>query len=143
MATYENKTTATEGSVDGFLDRIVDDDRRSDCRRLRELMASASGEEAVLWGAGIVGFGAYHYRYASGREGDTMAVGFAPRSANIALYVAGGHEAHGDVLRRLGTFKTGKGCLYLRRLSDVDEDALSDLIRASVDRAAEMDTDRA
>jgi len=134
----ENKTRATGESVDDFLDGIADDARRADCQRLRHLMEEASGEPAVLWGTSIVGFGNLHYRYATGREGDTPAVGFSPRSSSITLYITGGFETLGPILERLGSCKLGKGCLYLRRLADVDETALVDLIEASLDRAVEL-----
>ena len=143
MAKYETKTKPTPESVDAFLENLRDDAQRADCRRLRELMASAAGGDGALWGPSMVGFGAYHYRYASGHEGDAMAVGFAPRSANIALYITGGFEDHGPVLRRLGRHKTGKGCLYIKRLADLDEGALTELIKASVAKAAEFDANRA
>ncbi len=134
----ENRTRATDHNVDDFLNGIADDARRDDCQRLRQLMEDASGEPAVLWGTSIVGFGNLHYRYASGREGDTPAVGFSPRSTSITLYVAGGFEPLGPILERLGSYKLGKGCLYIKRLADVDEVALIDLIDASLDRAAEL-----
>jgi hypothetical protein len=143
MVKYEAKTKPTPESVDEFLANISDDTKRSDCQRLRELMESATGEGGRMWGASMVGFGAYHYRYASGHEGDTMAVGFAPRSANITLYITGGFEEHESVLQRLGKHKTGKGCLYIKRLSDVDESALIELIEASVAMAAEHNVTQA
>lgn len=135
----ENQTQPTAASVDDFLARIADASRRADCLRIRELMEDATGEPAVLWGSSIVGFGTYHYRYASGREGDTPAVAFSPRASSITLYVTGGFDALAPILARLGRFKTGKGCIYITRLADVDEDALRDLIDASLDRAAELD----
>jgi hypothetical protein len=141
MAKYEIKTKPTSASVDEFLEHIPDDTKRADCWRLRELMESATGEQGVLWGPSIVGFGAYHYRYASGHAGDTMAVGFAPRAANITLYITGGFEDLEPVLQRLGKYKTGKGCLYVKRLADVDEGALADLIKASAAKAAALNVD--
>ena len=135
----QNKTQPTGASVDDFLAGIPDANRRTDCLRIRELMEATSGEPAVLWGTSIVGFGNLHYRYATGREGDTPAVAFSPRAANITLYVSGGFEALGAVLQNLGRYRTGKGCLYIRQLDDIDEEALVDLIQASLDRAAELD----
>lgn len=134
----ENKTRATGESVDDFLNGVADDIRREDSRRLRHLMEEASGEPAVLWGTSIVGYGNLHYRYATGREGDTSAVGFSPRSSRITLSISGGFEPLGPILERLGSYKLAKGCLYLKRLADVDEAALVDLIEASLDRAAEL-----
>lgn len=134
----DNKTQPTEVSVDEFLDGIPNEEKRRNCQHLRTLMESATGHQARMWGPSIVGFGQVHYRYESGREGDMPAVGFAPRSAAITLYITGGFDSVGQILDRLGTFKTGKGCLYLKRLSDVDESALIDLIQASVIRASEI-----
>ncbi len=134
----ENTTRPTDQNVDTFLDAIGDDIRRENCHRLRELMETASGEPAVLWGSSIVRFGNLHYRYATGREGDTLAVGFSPRASSITLYISGGFEPLGPILERLGSYKLGKGCLYIKRLADIDETALVDLIDASLDRAAEL-----
>jgi hypothetical protein len=134
----QNKTMPTEQPVDGFLQAIADTQRRLDCLRLRQLMESASGQPAVLWGSSIVGFGNLHYRYASGREGDTPAVAFSPRASSITLYISGGFDTLGPILERLGKYRLGKGCLYIRHLDDIDEAALIDLIDASLDRAAEL-----
>lgn len=139
MARYENKTAPTDVSVDEFLDNIADERKRADSHRLRDIMEEVSGEPGVMWGPSIVGFGSYHYRYASGHEGDAGAVGFSPRSASITVYIVGGFEGHDELLGRLGKHKLGKGCLYLKRLSDVDESALRDLIRISLDNAASFD----
>lgn len=138
----ENKTRPTVQSVDDFLDGIANEQRRLDCRRLRRLMEAASGEPAVLWGSSIVGFGALHYRYASGREGDTAAVGFAPRASSITLYLSGGFDDIAPILDRLGPHRLGKGCLYLKRLADVDAAVLVEVITASLERAAELDATR-
>lgn len=132
----DNKTRPTTDDVSAFLDAVEDDAKRADAHRVSELMGSISGEPPVMWGSSIIGFGTYHYRYDSGREGDAPAVGFSPRKANLTLYITGGFEEHADVLERLGKHKLGKGCLYIKRLSDVDESALSDLIRASMENAA-------
>lgn len=137
---YELKTTPTEVSVDEFLSRVPDDARRTDATRLRAMMEEISGEPAVMWGASIVGCGHYHYRYASGHEGDAAPIGFSPRAANLTVYIVGGFDGHDDVLARLGKHKLGKGCLYIRRLPDVDESALRDLIRISLNNAARFHT---
>ena len=134
----ENITKATDRSVDAFLDGIVDVTKRADCLRLRELMETASGMPATMWGTSIVGCGQLHYRYASGREGDTAAVGFSPRASAITVYITGGFDENGHILERLGKYKTGKGCLYVKRLTDVNESALIDLIHASLNRASEL-----
>jgi Domain of unknown function (DU1801) len=118
-------------SVDKFLDGIEDEERRADCKAIAEMMREATGEEPKMWGSGIVGFGNYHYKYESGREGDTMVVGFAPRKSDITLYLSPGlAEEHSALLEKLGKCKLGKGCLYVKRLRDVDAKALHRLIGA-------------
>jgi Domain of unknown function (DU1801) len=133
----------TDASVEEFLERVPDERRRQDARRLCAMMQQVTGEPPVIWGTSIIGFGTYHYRYASGREGDSALASFAPRSQHLAIYLIGEFETrHQSVLARLGPHKTGKGCLYLKRLDDVDQDALRELIdrsvrvRRGVDRAS-------
>ena len=130
----ENKTKATAASVDDFLSAIPDPQRRADAERLRALMERVSGEPAAMWGPSIVGFGTYHYKYESGREGDMCRIGFAPRAGEFALY--GGFLRSPELLETLGRHKTGKGCLYLKRLADVDETVLEDIARAALDKPA-------
>lgn len=137
----ENTTRSTVQSVDDFLNGIADAQRRAECQRLRQMMEAASGEPAVLWGTSIVGFGNVHYRYASGREGDTAAVGFAPRASSITLYVSGGFDMIRPILERLGPHKLGKGCLHLKRLADVDEAVLAEVVTASLEGAAGHDVE--
>ena len=123
----------TGASVAEFLAGVPDERRREDARRLCAMMEQVTGEPPAMWGASIIGFGSYHYRYASGREGDSALAGFSPRSQHLVIYLA---SEFGDrfqqVLARLGPHKTGKGCLYLSRLDDVDHDALRELIDRSV-----------
>jgi Domain of unknown function (DU1801) len=133
----------TDASVAEFLARVPDERRRQDARRLCAMMQEITGESPAMWGASIIGFGAYHYRYASGRAGDSPLAGFSPRRQHLAIYLVGEFETrHQSVLARLGPHKTGKGCLYLNRLDDVDQDALRELIdrsvrvRKGVDRAS-------
>ena len=133
----------TGASVAEFLAQVPDERRREDARRLGALMQEITGEPPVMWGTSIVGFGSYHYRYASGREGDSALASFAPRSQHLAIYLVGEFtDRHQSALARLGPHKTGKGCLYVRRLDDVDQDALRELIdrsvrvRKGIDRAA-------
>lgn len=133
----------TGAPVAVFLARVPDGQRRQDAHRLCAMMQEITGQPPAMWGASIIGFGTYHYRYASGREGDSALASFAPRGQQLAVYLVGGFEArHQSVLARLGPHKTGKGCLYLKRLDDVDQDALRELIdrsvrvRKGVDRAA-------
>ena len=123
----------TDAAVAEFLARVPDERRREDAYRLCALMGEITGEPPAMWGASIVGFGAYHYRYASGREGDSPLAGFSPRRQQLVIYLIGGFESrHRRALARLGPHKTGKGCLYIRRLDAVDPDALRELIDRSV-----------
>lgn len=129
----ELKTRPTDQSVAAFLDAIPDAGRRQDALAVRDMMREVTGAEPRMWGDSIVGFGDYHYKYASGREGDWFRVGFSPRKQNLTLYLTYGYEQHADVLARLGKYKTGKACLYINRLRDVDMAALREL----VERAAQ------
>src|SRR5688572_4220228 len=124
----EPKTTANQGSVDDFLASVADPQRRSDAEEVCVLMQEVTGTAPVMWGSAIIGFGTYHYVYASGREGDWPAVSFSPRKQNLTIYLEG-LEGKADLLARLGRHTTGKVCLYLRRLSDVDLDVLRELVR--------------
>jgi hypothetical protein len=128
----ELKTRPNYESVEVFLDSIPDDRRRQDGRAILKLMKEITGEEPQMWGSSIVGFGNYHYRYASGREGDWFKTGFSPRKQSLTLYIMSGFEGHEDLLARLGRHKTGKGCLYVNRLEDVDQEVLRELIRRSI-----------
>lgn len=128
----ELKTQRTGASVEAFLATLADDGRRQDCRTLLEMMARLSGDEAAMWGPSIVGFGSYHYRYASGREGDWFAVGFAPRKRELSLYIMSGFAGREALLAKLGKHRIGVGCLYIRRLADVDLDVLEQFIAASI-----------
>ncbi|HEY0782261.1 MAG TPA: DUF1801 domain-containing protein [Thermoanaerobaculia bacterium] len=124
----ELKTKPTAGSVDDYLASIADPARRADCVALAGLLARATGETAMMWGTSIVGFGSYHYRYASGHEGDTCVVGFSSRKGDITVYGLVGSPERAALLPQLGKHKTGKGCLYIRRLADVDLQVLERLI---------------
>ena len=129
----ENKTKPTDASVEEFLNAVPDERKRADSFRLVEIMREITGEEPVMWGDSIVGFGSYHYKYASGREGDAPLIGFSPRKASLTIYITPGFDRYGDLLGRLGKFTTSKVCLYVKRLSDVDEAVLRELIRDSVE----------
>jgi hypothetical protein len=129
----EMKTRVTHASVEAFLRSIPDDARRQDCLRVLEIMKGVTGDEPKLWGPAMVGFGSYHYRYDSGREGDWFVTGFSPRKANLTLYIMAGFDRYAELLERLGKFKTGKSCLYVKKLADVDEAVLTELIAASVE----------
>jgi hypothetical protein len=123
----------TDAPVEEFLGHVPDDRRRDDARRLCAMMQEITGEPPAMWGSGIVGFGTYHYRYASGHEGDSALASFSPRRPHLTIYLAGEFaDRHQAVLARLGPHQAGKGCLYIRRLADVDLDALRELIDRSV-----------
>ena len=128
----ELKTKRTEASVDDFIAGIADEQRRDDCRALLTMMKRVSKAPPKMWGASMVGFGSYHYRYASGREGEWFLAGFSPRRQDLTVYVMAGFEDYPELMARLGKYKTGKSCLYLKRLSDVDAAVLEKLIAASV-----------
>ena len=130
----KNKTRATSASVDEFLDAITNDRRRSDAQELVALMAKATGVEATRWGSSIVGFGCHHYVYESGREGDTVAVGFAARAQALVIYGLGSSDdSEGDAkeFSELGVFTRAKGCVYIKRLAEVDEAVLERLIKGA------------
>ena len=124
----ENKTKQTEASVDDYIADITDEPRRRDCETLAKLMAKATGQPPKLWGLGIVGFGSYHYKYESGREGDMCLVGFASRKGDISLYGLNAGPNHEALLLKLGKHKMGKGCLYLKSLAGIDLKVLEQLV---------------
>lgn len=130
----EMRTKQTDADVDAFLAAIADPRRRQDCATLLELMRIATGSEPRMWGASIVGFGTHHYRYESGREGDICVLGFSPRKSALTLYLSGGLEPQQARLGRLGKHKTGKGCLYIRSLQEVDLGVLSELLNDAATR---------
>jgi len=128
----EPKTQPTKASVAAFIAAIPDERRRKDCEAVAKLMQAATGAKPVLWGTSIVGFGTYRYRYASGREGDWPVTGFSPRKNDLTLYVMPGFERYADLLARLGRHRTGKSCLYLKKLADADPAVLKELVGRSV-----------
>jgi hypothetical protein len=128
----KNKTTRTEASVDDYFSAIPDETRRKDCIALAQLMTKATKESPKMWGTSIVGFGSYHYRYESGREGDSCLVGFSSRKGDISVYGLGMGGAPTELLAELGTYKAGKGCLYIRRMSDINPKVLGRLVTAAV-----------
>lgn len=136
MAQVTLKTRPTARSVKDFLARIKDPVRRKDCERVAKIMRVATGERPKMWGSSIVGFGAYHYKGASGREGEWMLTGFSPRKSDLTLYIMPGVKAFPDLLKRLGRHKTGVSCLYLRKLDDVDIDVLTEMVERSVEKMA-------
>jgi Domain of unknown function (DU1801) len=127
------KMQPTGTEVEAFLEAVPNAERRADARELCALLSEITGEPPMLWASGIVGFGSYHYRYDSGREGDAPVAGFAPRSAHLVIYLIGGFaDTHERLLERLGPHKTGKSCLYVKRLADVDLDVLRTLVTRSM-----------
>ena len=134
------KTQKNDAHVTEFLDGIANEQQRADAREVAALMQDVTGEPPAMWGASIVGFGSYHYKYASGREGDWMLTGFAPRKQALTLYIMSGFKGEEDLMERLGKYKTGKSCLYVKRLDDVDRDVLRQLVERSV--AAKREEDR-
>ena len=129
---YEAKTKATALSVAAYLDAIADETRRRDCQELAALMERVTGCPAVMWGTAIVGFDRYHYRYASGHEGESCVVGFAARKGDLSVYLMGGYEGAEPLLAQLGRHRIGKACLYLKRLADVDLPVLEQLVVRAV-----------
>ena len=128
----ENKTVPTGSDVIDFLNGVENDSRREDAFRVLEIMQEITGEEPKMWGPGIVGFGTYHYKYDSGREGDFLQTGFSPRKSALTMYVMSGFSGVDNIMNRLGKYKTGKSCLYVKKLDDINLDALEDLIRGSL-----------
>ncbi len=128
----ENKTKPNKASVTAFIGSIEDEQRRRDVKRVAAMMREATGSPATMWGANIVGYGTYHYKYESGREGDFMITGFSPRNQALTLYIIPGFTHFKSLMGKLGKYKTGKSCLYIKRLSDVDEKVLKRLIVGSV-----------
>lgn len=129
----ELKTKENDGDVTAFLNTVEKEQKREDSFALLNLMEDVTGEPGKMWGDSIVGFGSYHYKYASGREADWMLVGFSPRKQNLTLYIMAGFDNYDDLLGKLGKHKTGKSCLYINKLADVDEGVLRQLVKESVD----------
>ena len=128
----ELKTKATSESVTAFLDKIADKRRREDCLAVVDIMRAVTKEEPKMWGSSIVGFGRYRYKYESGREGEWMITGFSPRKGDLTLYIMPGFEPFSDLMKRLGKYKTGKSCLYVKKLADVNVKVLKELVTKSV-----------
>jgi len=128
----ENKTKATDASVEDYISAIEDETRRKDCEALVRLMTKATKQQPKMWGTSIVGFGRYHYKYESGREGDSCLTGFSSRKGDISIYLVADFPGQDQLLSKLGRHKRSKGCLYLRRLSDVDPRVLERLVAGAV-----------
>ena len=128
----DNKTQPTDASVEAFIAGVLPKGRREDAEVLDRLFRAVTGFQPRMWGPSIIGYGRYHYRYKSGREGDFLATGFAPRKANMVVYIMPGYTDFSHILKRLGPHKLGKSCLYLGRLTKIDLDVLAELIRAGL-----------
>lgn len=131
MAKNENKTTENEASVEDFLNTVKDESKRADSFEVKKMMERITGHPAKMWGSSIVGFDVYHYKYDSGREGDMLKVGFSPRSTALTLYIMPGFDRYEELMSKLGKYKTGKSCLYIKKLENVDKAVLEELITES------------
>lgn len=127
----QNKTQANDASVEDFINGVSNAERQADCRAVVDIMRDITGEEPKMWGKSIIGFGEYHYRYDSGREGDFMRIGLSPRARELTLYIMPGFEENAHLRERLGRHRIGKSCLYVPRLSQVDQSVLRELIAAA------------
>lgn len=128
----ELKTKLNDGSVEAFLNSVEDDKKKKDSYLILDLMKKITGQEPKMWGSSIVGFGSYHYKYASGQEGDWPITGFSPRKQNLTLYIMDGFDKYEDEMKKLGKYKTGKSCLYIRKIEDVNLAVLESIIEKSV-----------
>lgn len=128
----ELKTRPTKESVEKFLNGVADAGRRADCLTVMQMMKQATKAKPQMWGTSIVGFGTYHYKYASGQEADWPLTGFSPRKQNLTLYIMPGFARYEELMQKLGKYKTGKSCLYINKLADVDVAVLKQLVKQSV-----------
>ena len=127
-----NKTVETGASVENFINAVDSEQKRKDSWEMIEVMQRITGSEPKMWGSSLIGFGSYHYKYASGREGDFFITGFSPRKSAFTVYIMPGFERYEEQLEKLGPFKTGKSCLYLKNLDAIDRQVLEEIIRDSV-----------
>lgn len=128
----QNKTVVTNEDVTSFLEKIEHRQRREDALELQAMFTRKTGFQAKMWGPSIIGYGRYHYRYQSGREGDFLATGFSPRASNLSIYIMPGYQDYSYILERLGKHKLGKSCLYLNKLSDIDMSVLEELVETGL-----------
>ena len=128
-----NKTVETDQSVEEFLNQVPEEKKRQDSFVILDLMKQVTGMGPKMWGDSMVGFGSYHYKYASGREGDYFLVGFSPRKQNLTLYIMAGFDTYEELLKNLGRYKTGKSCLYINKIEDIDLAVLRTLVEQSVE----------
>ncbi len=134
----ENKTKPNDLNVEKFLESIEDPVKKEDSKTIAALMEELTGAKPTMWGESIVGFGETHYKYASGREGDWFLTGFSPRKQNLTIYIMGYLEFFTDILENLGKHKHGKGCLYIKKLEDVDLEVLRTLIKTSIEKLGQQ-----
>jgi hypothetical protein len=127
----ELKTKATNADVTAFLNSVEDENKRKDCFTLLQLMKKITKKEPKMWGPAMIGFGNYHYKYESGREGDWFITGFSPRKQNLTIYIMAGFSQYDELMKKLGKYKTGSSCLYVKRLDDIDQSVLKKLIEES------------
>ena len=132
----EMKTKLNDASIEDFLNKVEDEQKRKDSLEIIRMMKQVTKEEPKMWGSSIIGFGSYHYKYESGREGDMPIIGFSPRKQNLTLYIGLGGDSENPLLKKLGKHTTGKGCLYIKKLTDVDITVLQKLINESAKRTA-------
>lgn len=133
----ELKTQKNDASVEDFLNGVEDQVKREDSFAILNLMKEVTGEEPAMWGPSIIGFGSYHFKYASGREGDWFKTGFSPRKQSLTLYIMDGFSQYDEILSRLGKYTTGKSCLYVKKLEDIDVQTLKELVKCSVEHVNE------
>jgi hypothetical protein len=133
----ELKTKVNDASVDKFLQSVKDEQVRDDCYKILDIMQKATKAEPKMWGTSIIGFGSYHYKGKSGREGDWMLTGFSPRKQNLTLYIMPGFDEYNDLMKNLGKYTTGKSCLYIKKLEDVDTKVLKELVAKSARKMKE------
>jgi len=128
----ELKTKKNRRSAKAFIDSVQDERKRKDCREVMTMMRKVTGKQPKMWGDAIVGFGSYHYKYASGREGEFFITGLSPRKQNLTIYIMPGFSKYGSLMKKLGKHKTGKSCLYVKTLEDIDRGVLAELVEKSV-----------
>ena len=138
MGKNQNKTKENTGDVSAFLDGVEHPTRQADAKLLLDMFTRITGKDAKMWGDSLIGFGSYHYKYATGREGDFLRTGFSPRKANLSIYIMPGYQDYSEILSRLGKHKMGKSCLYINKLADVDMNVLEELVRAGLAKMDEM-----
>lgn len=134
----ELKTKPNEASVEAFIEEIENEKKRQEARFILELMQQVTGHAPQMWGDSIIGFGSYHYKYASGREGDWFLTGFSPRKQNLTLYIMAGFEQYNALLEKLGRHTVGKSCLYIKNIEDINPDVLRELVRLSAEHMAQQ-----